>query len=191
MNSTLTYRGRKGDWIQTYTGQAFWDFDPRPEEVCIEDIAHALAFQCRYGGHSKRFYSVAEHCYWVSQLCSEENAFAGLMHDRTEAYLIDLPRPIKWHLPEYKTLEAVLDIVTAVPFGLAVPMPDEVKQIDNAILACERNQLMSHNGTPFDWEILTTVKVDVELACWRPEEAEERFLERFGLLHEASQERTQ
>lgn len=190
MNSVLAHQGRKGDWIQTYTGRAFWPFDPRPEEVCIEDIAHALAFQCRYGGHCKRFYSVAEHCYWVSQLCSEENAFAGLMHDRTEAYLVDLPRPIKWHLPEYKALEFVLDSVTAIPFGLPAMMPIEVKRIDSAILICERDQIMSN--PPYDWEVLSAVDIDIELACWSPEEAEAKFLERFELLRQpyALQQRT-
>lgn len=182
--SVLTHRNRKGDWIQTYTGRAFWPFDPRPEEVCIEDIAHALAFQCRYGGHCKRFYSVAEHCYWVSWLCSEENALDGLMHDRSEAYLVDLPRPIKWHLPEYKLLEESLDKVTAIPFNLVVPMPVEVKQLDNAILICERDQIM--NYSPYDWEVLTSIKVDIELACWTPEQAEAKFLERFEILRRES-----
>lgn len=39
---------RKGVWIQTYTGRMFWPLDPRPEEIWIEDIAHALSLQCRF-----------------------------------------------------------------------------------------------------------------------------------------------
>lgn len=48
-----------GDWIQTYTNKQFWPLDPRPEDVCIEDIAHALSLQCRFTGHVREFYSTA------------------------------------------------------------------------------------------------------------------------------------
>src|ERR1700693_75116 len=61
-----THGPRKGDWIQTFTGRQFWPLDPRPEEVCIEDIAHGLSNECRFAGQCRSFYSVAQH----SVLCA-------------------------------------------------------------------------------------------------------------------------
>lgn len=85
----------RSDWMQTYTGRVFWPLEPRPEDVDIVDIAHALANLCRYGGHSKVFYSVAHHSVLVSQIVPPADALWGLMHDSAEAYVIDLIRPIK------------------------------------------------------------------------------------------------
>ena len=68
-----TTQGRKGDWILTYSGIEFWPLDPRPEDVRIEDIAHALSMQCRFAGHCDRFYSVAEHSIRVADLVPRED----------------------------------------------------------------------------------------------------------------------
>jgi hypothetical protein len=86
---------RKGDWMQTYTGRQFWPIDPRADEIDIVDIAHALSQQCRFAGHCKSFYSVATHSWHTSNVCNSENALWGLLHDAAEAYLVDLPTPIK------------------------------------------------------------------------------------------------
>src|SRR5579885_2784587 len=86
---------RHGDWIQTYCGVAFYPLDPRPEEILIEDIAHALSMLCRFTGHVKRFYSVAQHCVYVSHRCDPKDALWGLLHDAAEAYLNDISRPVK------------------------------------------------------------------------------------------------
>jgi uncharacterized protein len=86
---------RTGDWIQTYTGKQFWPLSPLPEDIVIEDIAHALSMQCRFGGHVRTFYSVAQHSVHVSLLVEPQYALWGLLHDAAEAYLVDLPRPIK------------------------------------------------------------------------------------------------
>lgn len=78
--------------IQTYTGRKFWPLDPRPEDVCIEDIAHALSLKCRFGGHCKRFYSVAQHGALVCNTLNVNGGrrspvllMQGLMHDAAEA----------------------------------------------------------------------------------------------------------
>ena len=63
--------------ITTYSGNLFWPLLPNPADVRIEDIAHALSNQCRFAGHSHTFYSVAEHCVRVSQLCRREDALWG------------------------------------------------------------------------------------------------------------------
>ena len=106
-----------GPYLQTVSGRWVNPFDPDPEQLDAGDIARALANQCRFGGHSRVFYSVAQHCVIVSRVVEErggdvEDVFAALMHDAGEAYLGDMPHPIKhrsalgaWHWPELEGVE--------------------------------------------------------------------------------------
>jgi len=125
--------------IQTFTGIFFDPFNPRVEDVRIEDIAHALTMQCRFGGHVRKRWSVAQHSLMVSDLCPEHLKLEGLLHDASEAYLTDLPRPIKHHplLSSYRGLEADLEYAISKRFDLSWPMPDEIKAADNAVLVAE------------------------------------------------------
>ncbi len=175
---------RQGDWVQTYTGRAFWPFDPRPEEVDIADIAHALSMQCRYAGHCSHFYSVGEHSVWCALMALMPNAdfifcksmssavgaaisnmrmgwtgsasdrlqlaLAALMHDAAEAYLVDLPRPVKRSMPIYRSAEEKVERAIAERYGLANPMSAEVKEIDERMLATEAAILM---GNPPNWSL--------------------------------------
>src|SRR4051812_30250690 len=84
---------RVGNWMQTFTGRQFWPVDPRADEIAIEDIARALAMTCRFGGHVRFHYSVAQHSFLVSLVCSPEHALWGLLHDASEAYLGDVVWP--------------------------------------------------------------------------------------------------
>lgn len=177
-----------GAWIETYTGKKFELLDPKPDQICIEDIARALSQQCRFTGHTKRFYSVAEHCWHVSFL-SRPHKLGGLLHDASEAYLSDLSRPVKQLTPvgaPYLELEAKLMRAISLKFGIVFPMPDEVKKADNALLFTEKEQLM----TELPWgDDTSTNKIrekaaDIALLCWSPEEAEKFFLERFEFLTE-------
>lgn len=80
LTSPLTYKRpteRAGDWMQTFTGRQFWPMDPRPEDLDILDIAHALSLLCRFGGHCQRFYSVAEHSVHVSTLATAPPCVMG------------------------------------------------------------------------------------------------------------------
>jgi hypothetical protein len=70
--------------ITTFSDVRFWPLLPNPDDIRIEDIAHALSNQCRFAGHAREFYSVAEHCVRVSQLCRPEEALWGLLHDASE-----------------------------------------------------------------------------------------------------------
>jgi hypothetical protein len=90
----------RGPYIVTYTGRRFHFLDPKIDEISIEDIAHALSNVCRFTGHTKRFYSVAEHSCLVSALC--DNRLEGLLHDASEAYMSDLSSPLKMLVPDYK-----------------------------------------------------------------------------------------
>lgn len=168
---------RRGDWMQTFTGAQFWPLDPRPEEVRIEDIASALSKLCRYGGQCLRFYSVAEHCVHVANHAPEELKLAALLHDASEAYLCDIIRPIKSHLTNYLEIEAALERVLAQRFGLAWPMSSEVKRLDTAILADERDQAMA--PPPVAWSQTTEPPLGVDLKFWEPPQAEFEFLRSF------------
>lgn len=129
---------RNNSWIQTYTGKKFFPLDPDPDLICIEDIAHALANLCRYGGHSKMFYSVAQHSLIVSRM-STNYPLHGLLHDASEAYLGDMVRPLK-HLPEmapYREAEDRLQSMIFERFGLDRFMPEEVYRNDKVALANE------------------------------------------------------
>jgi hypothetical protein len=175
-------RPRLGDWMQTASGRQFWPLDPRPEEILIEDIAAALSKLCRYGGHTKHFYSVAEHCVLMAQAAPSIFAFAALMHDASEAYLSDVIRPIKRHLGGYMEHEARLEAVIAERFGLPLGMHPEVKRLDNAILTDEREQAMTNPPVPWNEN---DPALGVTLHFWTPERAEREFLaafERYGAL---------
>ncbi len=172
-------RPDRGDWMQTATGRAFYPLDPRPMEIHIEDIAAALSKLCRYGGHCKRFYSVAEHCVLMARVASPSVAFEALMHDASEAYLSDVIRPVKSSLPEYLTIERRLEVAIAERFDLVYPMPAEVKRLDNAILADECDQAMAR--PPQDWKLIEP-PLGVRLEFWSPDKAEYEFLAAFRRL---------
>ena len=138
--------GRRGAAMQTYSGVEFWPLDPRPEEILIEDIAHGLARECRYGGHTIRYYSVAEHAVLVSLLVEPAYERQALLHDCAEAYVRDLIRPIKY-LPEllaFRKFENVLEAAIFDRFGV-VCTPESnaaVKKVDDRIVVDEIRNLM-------------------------------------------------
>ena len=174
---------RKGQWMQTYTGKQFWPIDPRAEEVDILDIAHSLSMQCRYAGHCQRFYSVAEHSVYVSQVIEPEFALLGLLHDAAEAYLVDVPRPVKPYLTGYAEMEMRLEDEIAYKFGLwwDNKKTDAVKRADNAVLLAEKEDLMPNSPAP--WSVPGD-PADVRIMCLSPEAARGFFLKRFVELTE-------
>ena len=162
------------DSIRTYSGLIFWPLNPHPALIGIGDIAHALAHQCRFGGHSRAFYSVAQHSVRVSEICATEDALWGLLHDASEAYLVDVPAPLK-QLPEfaaYRRAEERLQALIMERFGLSAQQPASVTAADLQLLMIEMREL-------FDIEPGMAV---AETKCWSPAVAEERFLERFRQL---------
>lgn len=172
---------RHGDWMSTYSGGRFWPLDPRADEIDIHDIAHALSMACRYAGHVQRFYSVAEHCVL---LC---DSFAGrpalqrwaLLHDASEAYLVDVPRPLKRHLAGYADAEARVMAAVCGRYGLPPDMPAPVVEADNRILNDEREQAL---WPARDHWSIPGGPIGVTLAFWAPAEAEAAFLDRFDRL---------
>ena len=134
-------------WIATYTGLKFHYLNPQPEEICIEDIAHALALTCRFGGHCKTFYSVADHSIHVGELLQYRWRRAGLLHDAHEAYLHDILRPIKADIPVYGQIANRVQEVIDRKFGTyaaATEYRSAIKEADNIMLAMEARDLMAN-----------------------------------------------
>lgn len=173
---------RTGLWIHTFTGKQFYAFDPHPDDVDIRDIAHALSLTCRYSGHCQDFYSVAQHSVILSNLVDEELALAALLHDAPEAYLTDIPRPIKHMFNEYKLpfseIEDKIYKVIAEKYGCQYPLPEEVHDLDHNIVADEASVLFAPAPEWTKW--YTPVGVDI----WPigPRKAEKQFMYRFKEL---------
>jgi hypothetical protein len=131
----------------TFTGIEFHPFAPRMDDVSIFDIAHALARQCRYGGHvATEHFSVAEHCVLVSSFVPPSDALWGLLHDSDEAYLPDLPTPIKRLFPEYKAAGDHLRAVILARFGLPPHEPEAVRDADQRIRVLEQRALFKNRS---------------------------------------------
>lgn len=171
---------RRGDWMQTFSGRQFWPLDPRPGEVFIHDIAHALANQCRYAGHCRRFYSVAEHSVLLARAVAPEHRLWALLHDAAEAYLVDLPRPVKRQVVGYAAAEATVMFAICLRFGLAIDMPPAVHDADFRILRDELEQNMA--SPPAPWGVQEAEPLGVTLRFWKPDEAEFWFLKEFDHL---------
>jgi 5'-deoxynucleotidase YfbR-like HD superfamily hydrolase len=176
-----------GPFLQTVSGRWVNPFDPDPDQIELSDIARALANQCRFGGHCRTFYSVAQHCVIASELIERhggtaDDALAALMHDAAEAYLGDLPHPIKHRSPlgaAFREAEAPLERVIRSRFSIS-DAPAAVKRIDRALLATERR---AFSAETWDWPELAGVEpLDLELEAWCPDEAAQAFVRRFEEL---------
>lgn len=170
-------------FISTYTGRRFYPLDPNPSDVCIEDIAHALAMICRFNGHVREFYSVAEHSVHVSRIVPPEYALAGLLHDASEAYIADVSSPLKksdmfigYRLAECDLQDTIEEAMGLPP--IETDTAEAVRRADRAMLALEARSLL-----PYDpWMDDLPTSADVTLGLWGPSEAKRRFLERYAEL---------
>lgn len=177
--------GQKLGFIQTYTKKKFFLMDPMPADFDIRDIAHALANICRFTGHVRKFYSVAEHSVRVAEYlatASQETRFCGLMHDASEAYICDMARPFK-QLPEfcfYREIEAKLEQRIAEAFQLPYPLPGVVKRADEILLGTEARDLM---GPCVDEWNLRYPCLGKRIRPWSPRKAERRFLDTYYRLN--------
>lgn len=169
---------RPGSYIRTYNGEKFYPFNPRAEDMDVEVIAHALSNMCRYNGHTKYFYSVAQHSVLVSYLCDVSDAQWGLHHDDSEAYFGDIVNPIKRNPligPIVYPIEWKIQQCVAIKFGLSWPMPASVHYADKLALKMEMATLIpksSFSGLPFPFRIEPLY----------PHEAEQLYLSRYEEL---------
>lgn len=171
-------------WIETYSGKKFDVLNPKPEQIVIEDIAHALSQVCRFAGHSKFFYSVAQHSYLGSFLVPAEDAVWFLLHDSSESYIGDMSSPLK-HLTEagkaYRPIEKKIMQVICNKFGLPETQPASVDAIDIAMLYAEKKQMMG--SIPWDRDWGKHIKpADVVIREMSPKVIERLFLKRFFKL---------
>ena len=130
--------------ITTRSGRRVDLTNPRPDDICIYDIAWALSHICRWTGHVASFYSVAEHSVLVSERVPVAYARAALMHDAAEAYIGDVSAPLKSVLPEYRRLEAQFSAVIAEKFNIQDVDHRVIHDEDKAIAESEFHHL--HRG---------------------------------------------
>lgn len=163
------------------SGRLFDYEDMLGHEFDIEDIAHALSNICRHGGHHTKFYSVAQHSFYVSHLLPTEHALAGLIHDAHEAFIGDMPSPLKKLIPGYMEIEEALEKSLLAQFGVSHPLDPCVKQADLVMLAAERRDLLAtHNE---EWAILKGVEApQFTIEPWSPDRAKRVFLNQYRYL---------
>lgn len=169
-------------YIETASGKKVFFLEPDPESIDINDIALALSRIPRFNGHTHRFYSVAEHCWQGQRWLPEEHKLAFLLHDASEAYLCDIPSPIKQFLPDYKKIEQTLEEAICTKFGVPYPHCDQVKTMDTIMLSVEAQHLVESRGN--DWQIWKTSRRPVadprmKPLCFDSKLAESIYLETF------------
>lgn len=171
--------------IQTVSGKII-DFT-KPEQCTfdLEDIAHGLSQTCRFAGQSKFFYSVAQHAVLVSTLVPPDFALEALHHDDTEAFMCDVPTPLKLLLPEYIALEARMDAAIRLALGLPLKMSARVKEADALALSIEKPFVCVK--TDMEWSRLpcTAGYEHIDVEPMTSEQAKRLYLERHRELTEA------
>ena len=164
--------------ITTYTGAHFAPTEPDEKEIRIQDIAHALSLLCRGNGHVQQFFSVGQHCLHCAREAQARGfgtrvAMACLLHDASEAYLSDVPRPFKASLPEYRVLEnGLLNLIYRKYLGSSLNGMEEkqVKQIDDDMLYYDLKGLLNDEPkrqkpemkSRFGYEVLPFEQVEEE-----------------------------
>lgn len=142
---------RKGNWMLSLKGNQLWPLDLQPADIDIEEIAHSISNICRFGGHCRTFYSVAQHSVLVSECVSAPNKRVALLHDATEAYIGDMVRPLKVCLPEFAEIELGVWRAVASSFDLPEYLPEEVELADARVLLAEKRDLLN-NKAGHVWE---------------------------------------
>ena len=168
----------EGAWLSTLHVPHFHFLKPAPDEIDIRDIAHALSMSCRFGGHGKFYLSVAEHSVAVAWIlfqlkADSKTVLAGLLHDAEEAYLPDIPSPIKFYMPEAKAIYKKLNLAIREEFDIIDADWKLVEDIDHRIVITEGKALGLWNS---DWAV-PGPDLPAEIYGWLPTTAESRFLE--------------
>ena len=174
-------------YIRSVSGKKLWPLSPKVADVSVSDIAHALGYKCRFTGHTKFFYSVAQHSVYVSQMVPREIALPALFHDASEYMLPDVSTPVKWQLKGFKEIEeGVLDAVFK-KLGLMAYREDtsvmaEIKKADLKLRAIEGRDLMPQDETGYSTEEPDPYFF---IEPWGIEQGREKFLARYEQILEA------
>lgn len=134
-------------WLQTHAGLALDLLNPQPEQIDLADVAVALCRIPRFGGHTSVPYSVAQHSLVVAAIlqaqgCPAQVVLQGILHDAPEAYLGDMPTPLKRLLKDYREVEERVWQTVALRFGMPGTLAPEVKQADQLALNAEAHLLL-------------------------------------------------
>jgi uncharacterized protein len=169
-------------YIELQSGKKFYFLKPELKDFDVEDIAHALAMNCRYTGHCSRFYSVAEHSWHMSRMAPEGLELAALLHDASEAYITDIASPIKQHLMDYVELENFLMGRIAERYKFDYPLNPIIKQLELTMLSTEAHYLMRSKGN--DWDLWAErkrppIQHNFKPIGMAPHIAKEVFLDRY------------
>jgi len=173
--------------ILLQSGRYYNYVDPEKNDYTIEDIALGLSNICRFGGQVKQHYSVAQHCVLASFIASPGYELELLMHDAMEAFLCDVPTPLKQLLPDYQAIEKMHEADMAKRFGLNYPFSPEMKRVDAMMLKAEVRDLKPASE---HWDFLKDVEeptlgksgYELRINPWSHEEAKETFLARYNFL---------
>jgi uncharacterized protein len=170
-------------WIQSISGRKVSVINPDASMIDIDDIAHALSMLCRFNGHGRSFYSVAEHSVHTSHEIAPELAFVGLLHDAAEAYIGDVPAPLKRYLSDFQAYEAKMEAAVAEHFGVLVQdfYCAELKRADTQLLVDEKTALMVPEPEPWPPNAPPPKRPE-RIEAWPQHVAKQRFLERFAEL---------
>jgi uncharacterized protein len=172
-------------YVSTFLGNRFFLTSPHIDDVAIEDIAHGLAYQCRFNGQTSAFYSVAQHSLMVMSLVPEPLHFQALLHDAAEAYLGDMVKPLKQLFPEFGVIESrVMDII-GQRFAIDLTRLDPaIKRADMVALATEKRDLMPYSTEA--WSYLEGIEALPDIIePMGPQAAKEAFLLAFRSLSAA------
>lgn len=156
-------------WVQTYTGQVFNLTNPQPAMVNLQDIAHSLAFLCRFTGHTIYPFSVAAHSMMVASLVPEEYRLQALLHDAHEAYIGDISTPLKSEIPAYRAVNNRVWNAVADAFRIPRELHPSVKHADRVMLMTERRDLLTFCPEPWAAEYEAVQPRDTEI---RPADCE-------------------
>ncbi len=168
-------------YISTFLGNRFYPQNPCVDDIDIIDIAHGLAYICRFNGQTTSFYSVAQHSLMVADLVPDDLKLEALMHDAAEAYLGDVVKPLKVLLPDYKAIEEQVSTIISKAFSLGDCCHPAIKQADLTALATEKRDLMPYSTEP--WGYLSGIEaLPVTVEPLSPHLAKTAFIERFNAL---------
>lgn len=163
-------------FVSTFMGHRFYPLEPCIDDVDIEDIAHGLAYQCRFNGQTSSFYSVAQHSLLVASIVPPALRLSALLHDAAEAYLGDIVKPLKILVPQFSLIEKKVAAIISERFDAHDLEDLQIKVADLILLATEKRDLMPRSAEAWS-SIAGIAPLGEPIVAQVPEVAKAQFLE--------------